>query len=665
MSVKPSYINYFNDYTEVRQSLFLGSRVGLIENMRNEFPKIWDLYKQLKSLDWDENEIDISSCRNEFKTLPQEINDLMIRTLAWQFEADSSAAHVATLMMPFVNNTEMICYLTQLMGNECLTPEHEVLTPKGWIRIDELNLQTQVAQWSQQTKTISYVHPSSITEKLNVEKMYRFYDEDGTIDQTVTANHRMPLVHLNPTEGSPAWMYAKDVIYSDTVDFPVFGQAPHGLDMTPQERLWVAISMEAKRYTVDQYLFQTTDPVKLQRLKTLTDQAGWSLSTLGANTTVTVPQDWNIHELTSLQWVKPHELSYEWAHSFISEIQNWGNNTLGSERASFVNGDQDISVVMAVARLGGYHPYVQYDYSATDLVFAPLETVSGLTIKKEEVDYTGKVYCVTVPDSYFLVRHNNVVQITGNCLHSLAYKVIVENSFDNPEEFLKTLLQIKESFQRLDTVKRVFDETYEISHRYALGEIQDKELVKRAIFKFWVTLLALERIQFMSSFAITFGLAEQGYYVPIGKLVQKIFNEEFQVHVKADKVILQNELAIEDNFSAYLGVLDEICEILKEIISSELTWTDFLFGDKEEIGGIRKKKIKEFVLYSATDVYMFLGIENPFQSITENPLPYMNKWAVIDANQSSPQEESVANYLLGNYVDDSLEVDMTKYGLTF
>jgi ribonucleoside-diphosphate reductase beta chain len=369
MTEQVSYIDYFKDYTTVRKSLFLGGRPGLIENLRKEFPKIWELYKQLKSLDWDENEIDISSCRSEFKDLPKEISDLMIKTLAWQFEADSSAAHIGPLMMPFVNNAEIICYLTQLSGNELV--------------------------------------------------------------------------------------------------------------------------------------------------------------------------------------------------------------------------------------------------------------------------------------------------------HSAAYKVIVENSFDNPEEFIKELLSIEESFQRLDAVKKVFDETYLVGLKYSLGEITDEHLVRKTIFKFWVTLLALERIQFISSFAITFGLAEQSYFVPIAKLVQKICTDEFQIHVQADKAILDNELALEDNFPSYLDCLDDINIILKEIVESELTWLDFLFGDKDEIARIRKKKVKDFVIYSATEVYRFLNIENPFGDIKENPLPYMNKWIVIDSNQSAPQEENVGNYLLGGFIDDSPTLDTSKYNLVF
>lgn len=364
-----SYIDYFTDYTTVSKSLFLGRKIGLIENMRNEFPKVWDLYKQLKSLDWDENEIDISSCRNEFKTLPPEVTNLMIRTLAWQYEADSSASHIAALMMPFVNNTEMMCYLSELAKNELL--------------------------------------------------------------------------------------------------------------------------------------------------------------------------------------------------------------------------------------------------------------------------------------------------------HSLSYKVIVQNSFDNPEEFLKELVSIKESFQRLDNVNKVFDEIYTLSHKYALGDVTDERQIRKALFKFWVTVYCLERIQFMSSFAVTFGLAEEGDFVPIAKLVQKICTDEFQIHVQGDKVVLTNELAVEENFSIYLECMNELQVIVKEVVDCELNWLEFLFDGKEEIANIRKAKVREFVLYSAADVYKFLKMPNPYPAVTSNPLPYMNKWIVIDNNQTSPQEESVGNYLLGGFIDDSAQEDTEKYALDF
>lgn len=372
MSVAQSpkdFINFHTDYTTVRRSMFLGEPMGLIENLRNEFPLVWDQYKQLKSLDWDETEINIDSCKNELKTLPTEITELLINTLAFQFEADSSASHIGRLMYPFVTNTELTAYLTELSKNELL--------------------------------------------------------------------------------------------------------------------------------------------------------------------------------------------------------------------------------------------------------------------------------------------------------HALAYKFIVESSFDNPALFIERVMEIQESFQRLDTVKKVFTEIFHLGNQYNSGVPLDEKVVRKAILKFWAALLCLERIQFISSFAITFGLAEKGYFVPIAKLVQKIATDEFQVHVQSDKIILKNELAIPEIFSLYLEILPEIEEIIQEVEASELSWLKgFLFKDQSVIAGIQCEKIEQFVIYSASEVYDFFGLTSPHGKVTENPLPYMNKWLVIDNNQPSPQEENVGNYLLGRFTDDSSQVDMSRYQIT-
>jgi ribonucleotide reductase beta subunit family protein with ferritin-like domain len=407
MSEQVSYIDYFTNYTDVSKSLFLGRKMGLIENLRNEFPKVWDLYKQLKSLDWDENEIDISSCRNEFKTLPPEVTNLMIRTLAWQYEADSSASHIGALMMPFVNNTELMCYFTELSKNECLTPDHEVLTINGWMGIAQVTRDTVLAQWDYEQNQIGFVRPTGIITKHHQGEMYHFHNREGTVDQLVTPKHRMPTInHSGSTSLEDRWKSAKDVQYSPNTALPY-------MDLK-----------EVSRGKLNHINFATN-------------------------------------------------------------------------------------------------------------------------VEKTLTHYNGPVHCLVVPSNYFIVKRNNAISVTGNCLHALAYKVIVQNSFDNPEVFLKELMSIKESFQRLDNVKEVFDEVYKLSHEYALGIQKDEQVIRKALFKFWVTLYCLERIQFMSSFAITFGLAEQSYFVPIAKLVQKICTDEFQIHVQGDKTVLTNELAIE------------------------------------------------------------------------------------------------------------------------
>ena len=675
-----SYINYFNDYTTPVESMFLSRKMGLIENLRNEFPKIWDLYKQLKSLDWEETEMNIEPCRSEFKQLPSEVSNLMIRTLAWQYEADTSATHICDLMSPFVGCTELKCYLIELSKNECLTPDHKVLTPTGWKDISAITQQDKVAQWDYTTGNVEFVNPTLVFMKEHKGDIYQITSSDGSVDQSVTPSHRIPLLKEDRTQSYVELAQELD-LSQPGVSLPTSGSVMRlGKGMSAREKIYTAAQVAASRMTVYKatggeslcYRFYPTTEQKVKALLDLCALAGWEFEEIKARDRegsrciqVYIPDDFELKEATGFDWVDYSSLSFEWCTDFLHYLRFWG-----IEPRQGIYGPYDAKAaefVSTVIHLTGQRSVVEknkgYGYYEVKIIKA--DRVEGSELTKQTTQYSGNVYCLGVPSSFFLVKKGSSISVTGNCLHSLAYKVIVESSFDNPEEFLQELVKIKESFQRLETVKKVFDEVYKVGHEYALGMHKDMTQLRRLIFKFWATLFALERIQFMSSFAITFGLAEQGMFVPIAKLVQKICTDEFQVHVQADKAILSNEMAIEANFPAYLEAIDDICAVIKEVTQSELDWLEFLFDGKEEIGGIRKQAVRNFVLYSATEVYNFYNIENPFTEVKEMPLPYMNKWVVIDSNQSSPQEESVSNYLLGAFVDDSEQMDTSKYELNF
>src|SRR5690606_28091006 len=130
-------------------------------------------------------------------------------------------------------------------------------------------------------------------------------------------------------------------------------------------------------------------------------------------------------------------------------------------------------------------------------------------------------------------------------LHAATYSEIVRNAFKKPDDILEEILSVKESHNRLITVSKVFGEGYRASHEYALGNIpNDQDLYN----KFMLMVLALylgERVQFMSSFAITFALCETGKFQPIGKAIQKICQDEFEIHAQLDKIVFQYELKTE------------------------------------------------------------------------------------------------------------------------
>lgn len=102
-------------------SIFLGQEMGLYDSINKHYPKLFNLYKQMKSQDWDEAEFSFHSCNAEFKGCDPITSDLMIKTLAWQWSADSVAARsVYALAAPFITSNEFNA-LYQLIGsNETL-----------------------------------------------------------------------------------------------------------------------------------------------------------------------------------------------------------------------------------------------------------------------------------------------------------------------------------------------------------------------------------------------------------------------------------------------------------------------------------------------------------------------------------------------------------------
>jgi ribonucleoside-diphosphate reductase beta chain len=157
----------------------------------------------------------------------------------------------------------------------------------------------------------------------------------------------------------------------------------------------------------------------------------------------------------------------------------------------------------------------------------------------------------------------------------------------------------------------------------------------------------------MSSFAVTFALAEAGKFIPIGTIVQKICNDEFNIHVEVHRAIIRNELSTEVGRASFQRIKGRLKEVYTELVQSELDFNSKeLFADGKELAGLNLERLNKFVLYSATDVFNETGVENPFEIVTKNPLDYMDDWINMDNSQSAPQEQKTMNYFLGGFSHD-------------
>lgn len=245
-------------------------------------------------------------------------------------------------------------------------------------------------------------------------------------------------------------------------------------------------------------------------------------------------------------------------------------------------------------------------------------------------------------------------EITKNeCVHAATYSEIVRSSFDNPNDVLNEVLAVKESLSRLSVVAQALSFVYDISHKVALGIIsKDSDQAYEAAILGTVGLLLLERIQFMSSFAVTFAICDTGLFNPIGKAVQKIAQDELEIHVELDKEVINIESKTERYNRIYPNIVDIVQKMADEVVQSELTWATYLFSEGDELVGVSEELLKQWCLFNAKDVYKFLKLESKWEFPKHNPLKFMEKWLDISKTQPSPQEEDNGQYKLNSVRKD-------------
>ena len=237
-------------------------------------------------------------------------------------------------------------------------------------------------------------------------------------------------------------------------------------------------------------------------------------------------------------------------------------------------------------------------------------------------------------------------------LHSATYTHIIKMCLRDTSEFFNEVYKNEQVLNRATKVSEVFHEIQELGAYYTLhgyGSYK-KEVFEEAIIKYWVAMYALERIQFMVSFAATFALAEQDYFLGIASLVQKILKDEYSIHVKRAKYvvnILKKEFA-----GSYKEIEQDLKSIIDEVVESEYTWAEYIFSEGRKVVGLNEQLSKQWVQYCASEVYESVGVEMPFKKIEENPLLFMDKWINIDKIQTAAQETQLTNYKLNSWVDD-------------
>ena len=245
-------------------------------------------------------------------------------------------------------------------------------------------------------------------------------------------------------------------------------------------------------------------------------------------------------------------------------------------------------------------------------------------------------------------------------IHALSYSEIVRQCVSNPDEVFKLSVENDKTIQRAVKVVQVFDDLEKAGAEYRLGIRKNDQDTYNIVFKGMVALYILERLQFMSSFAATFAVVEQGYFQSIGKKVQKIMLDEIFCHYAFDAEVIRIEMQTERGKIAMQQCKEEILEMIAEVVKQEESWSNYLFDEGRSIVGLNETLLNEWVHYNAQEVYYGLGLQNPNKHIEQNPLKWMDNWIEIDKFQNAMQELDGNNYAL-NVVTDDLAEDQLDF----
>lgn len=244
------------------------------------------------------------------------------------------------------------------------------------------------------------------------------------------------------------------------------------------------------------------------------------------------------------------------------------------------------------------------------------------------------------------------IQSFFEIIHSRTYSHIVKQTLNNPQQLLVDTYANMQSIKRSKVIGDAFASLYALQHD------SPRKVKIRALLKVMFALMSFEGVSFMSSFAITFAIAETGVFQGIAGLVGLICFDEL-LHTKMDFTAIKILLRDPEWQAEFLELKPEIEAIMNEVVRQEYVWTDYLFSEGRKVVGMSPTLLKEFVVYMATPLFKSFSLESQYGFVEKNPLPYMNKYLKSGLIQAAAQEIQITDYNVGNIKDDTDDLDLS------
>lgn len=326
----------------------------------------------------------------------------------------------------------------------CLTGDHEILTDKGWLRLEDWR-GGKIACWNPNQEMVSFQKANALCFEYD-GPIYHY--EDKRIDQISTPDHKMRVKKRYNGE------WTDDTVcnmtkYRPSIPFTGRRQTMPGLE---HAELRVLVMTQADgSYKEDGMLcFHFKKKRKIERCKHLLRQAGIYFTVnecrTDGTTQIKIPSREQpmylrmFHDKTFGMW-----LLDESPDVFFDELRYWDGSQSAKNSIQYTTTNKaNADIVQAFAHTSGRCAKMKTvirdkehsnwsDAYYLDIWLTP-KNCHEIRVKPTVSQFNGKVYCAETPTGYFLVRRNGKVWVTGNSGRGIQLQNLPQNHISTLDE---------------------------------------------------------------------------------------------------------------------------------------------------------------------------------------------------------------------------------------
>ena len=251
----------------------------------------------------------------------------------------------------------------------------------------------------------------------------------------------------------------------------------------------------------------------------------------------------------------------------------------------------------------------------------------------------GSVLTKHVSNSALQDLYNAVILFES--IHSKTYLHIIRQTLVDPNEALK------KGYANLAVIKR---SNVLVDAFNNLANCKNDRDIQKLVLFCVIAMYLLEEGNFMNSFAVTFAVAEAGWFQGIGQDVRLICRDEM-LHAKIGLTLIN--ILKQQWPDLWNELIPEIKRMVDAVRQDEKAWSAHLFSEGRQLIGLNQVLLDGYADHRFSVIENNLGFREDTLPLN---LPYMINWIDASRVQVAAQEMQLTAYLVNSVKASSPEV---------